>query len=449
MRLSVHSGLRISLSLLSALVLVLPFVLLPEAQADWLVRESAELAPLMEAAPQPSAEPAPQASEEKLAAPQQPAGASSKCGGCTYHQKETCQEKKSECNATSCPTGNATGDNAAELMESTMKFRIQSLAQVEPDDSKVVGIVGAKITAENPKLRREAVGVLGLLSSYYPEKAPEVYPYLIKGLNDSDPNVHSNALKALIPTVAHLQADAGVALLGDTLVKGNSVERTAVAAVVANLTTKLPWMAQLSDALRTALDDPNQDTKLTVIMALVFIDPDLLPADAVSMITKNTQAKSPGSRFQAYGLLAALGPKSIEALPELLKGVDDPHYIPRWAAVRALGSLGRDTVLAHPEIIEALIKATGDQDVSVQQIAALELGKNLGSPVLPGVLPGEDNPAALEALQKLLQSQQRYVSETAAWALVRISPKIRGELPENLSARLPEITATLDTMVTQ
>ncbi len=444
MRLSVHSGLRMSFSVLSALVLVLPLVLSSEAQADWLVREGAETAPLVAPTPQPSAEPAPQAGEEKLAAPQQPAGHSAKCRGCAQRQKRTC--KKGEGNATSAVEGNATGDDAAEFMESTMKFRIQSLAQVEPNDPKVVAIVGTKLAEENPKLRREAVGVLGLLSSYYPNKAAEIFPYLIKALNDSDPKVHAGALKAMLPTVAHLQADAGVPLLSETLSKGNSAERTAVAAVVANMADKLSWASQLSGALRTALEDQNQDTKLTVIMALAFIDPDLLPEGSVEIIKKNTHAKSAGSRFQAYGLLAALGPKAVEALPELLVGVNDPHYIPRWAAVRALGSLGRDFVLAHPEIIEALIKSTGDTDTAVQQIAALSLGKNLGSSLLPGVLPGEDNPAALEALQKLMQSKQPNVSETAAWALVRMSPKLKATLPDKLFARLLEVTPALDEM---
>ncbi len=184
-------------------------------------------------------------------------------------------------------------------------------------------------------------------------------------------------------------------------------------------------------------------------MALVFMDPALLPDSSVDTLVESTKSKSPGVRFQSYSVLAILGPRAVNALPVLIKGAADPHNVPRWAAIRALGSVGRDTVLAKPEILETLIKATADADLPVQQIAALSLGKNLGSPVLPGVLPGEDNAAAKAALTKMLESKQPYIVQTAAWALIRMYPSMRGTLPAELLEKLHEVTSALDQMAAQ
>ncbi len=261
-------------------MLVLPLVFLPEANAAWLVREDAELAPLV--TPAPSQEPAPQTAEEKLADPQQPKGADEKCAGCPNQTKEGCSAEKSKegcpaeqpkegcpamqgaktgsTNATKPMDGNATKD-MAELMATAVAFRVESLVQTKPDDPKVVELVGAKLDDKNVKVRGEAVAVLGLLSAYYPEKAGEVFPYLFKAANDSDAGVHAAVLKAMLPTIPHLQEKSAVPMLKEALTKGNSTQRAAVAAIVANLADKLPWLSQLSDSLIVVIDDPQPRDK--------------------------------------------------------------------------------------------------------------------------------------------------------------------------------------------
>lgn len=171
-------------------------------------------------------------------------------------------------------------------------------------------------------------------------------------------------------------------------------------------------------ALIEALQDPDSFTvRGYAAEALRRIGPDA--KSAVAALIEALQDKSVHVRSQAAYALAHVGPEASAALPELKKMLDkDLQWKHRFAnskvctgvwAAYAIAQLDPDDEVGLTFLVEALDKYA-DHDDRRQFITAL----------------GRIGPrarAALPALRRILDDHdQRYLRETAAFAIARIDP---------------------------
>src|SRR5207253_2158192 len=104
-----------------------------------------------------------------------------------------------------------------------------------------------------------------------------------------------------------------------------------------------------------------------------------------------------------------LGPRSKSAVPDLVKAVKDADPTVSWAAIDALGQIGRDAEPAVPTLVEAL------KDASTRGAAIDALGQIRDK--------ARD---AVGALEKLLHGEDVSVHWATAAALVRIGgPEVK------------------------
>ncbi|HEX4608557.1 MAG TPA: HEAT repeat domain-containing protein [Urbifossiella sp.] len=105
-----------------------------------------------------------------------------------------------------------------------------------------------------------------------------------------------------------------------------------------------------------------------------------------------------------------------DPLPDLLRALRGPAPADRVRAARDLGRLGW---LAR-DAIPALVRAVDDDDAKVREAAAQAIGQM--------------GPDALPPLKHLLQHDDKYVRRQAVWALSRLGPLARPALPDLCAA---------------
>ena len=123
-------------------------------------------------------------------------------------------------------------------------------------------------------------------------------------------------------------------------------------------------------------------------------------------------------RWNAANALGEIGPAAVEALPQLVKGLESKEEMVRSAAANAVGDFP-DAVEALPQMVKAL----ESKEEMVRSAAAYALG--------------EIGPAAVEALPQLvkaLESKEEMVRSAAAYALGEIGPAAVEALPQLVKA---------------
>ena len=125
-------------------------------------------------------------------------------------------------------------------------------------------------------------------------------------------------------------------------------------------------------------------------------------------------------RAAAYAL-GEMGGAAVEALPQLMKALEDPcaEEIVRKSAADALGKMGGAAVEALPQ----LVKALEDQDKMVRRAAAYAFGEMGGAAV-----------EALPQLLKALEDKEEMVRSAAAFALGNMGPAAVEALPQLVKA---------------
>lgn len=148
-------------------------------------------------------------------------------------------------------------------------------------------------------------------------------------------------------------------------------------------------------------------------------------------------------RKYAVMALEKLGPEAREAIPALIRTLEDETPDVRWRTVRALGDIG-------PEAVPALALALGDKDLRIRRYAIWELGK-IGPdavPILTGLLWDENPEIRRHAVWALgdigregvpsliyaLKDEDPDVRWAAAWTLGEIGPKAEEAVPALIQA---------------
>lgn len=113
-------------------------------------------------------------------------------------------------------------------------------------------------------------------------------------------------------------------------------------------------------------------------------------------------------RFQCARAIEALGPAASNAIPALIKSLDDPAC--QSVAARALGAFGPDAAAAVPrltEIVSDTARVAGSRELRVNAAYALSQLGRMNPPVVAALRTAADDPdpeiraAAAEALQRI------------------------------------------------
>jgi CubicO group peptidase (beta-lactamase class C family)/HEAT repeat protein len=114
-----------------------------------------------------------------------------------------------------------------------------------------------------------------------------------------------------------------------------------------------------------------------------------------------------GVRLRAVQALGETGPEAREAVPYLIKALDDGDREVCWNSARALGKIGT-------EAVPALIRALEDDNENIRLGAAVALG---------AIGPGAKD--AVPSLMRALKDRNDNIRENAAEALGKIGPDAR------------------------
>jgi len=77
---------------------------------------------------------------------------------------------------------------------------------------------------------------------------------------------------------------------------------------------------------------------------------------AIKEIRTSFQSRDPRIRREAVGVLARMGPEAKEAVPDLIRLLDDEDEATRKLAARALGRIGPDAAPAVPALKRMLLE---------------------------------------------------------------------------------------------
>jgi HEAT repeat protein len=84
------------------------------------------------------------------------------------------------------------------------------------------------------------------------------------------------------------------------------------------------------------------------------------------------ESRGPSDRWRAAVAIGEIGPEAREAIPDLIRALQDRDYLVRWAAAKALGRFGPEARAAVPPLQELAAK---DPNPPVRREAAEALGK--------------------------------------------------------------------------
>jgi HEAT repeat protein len=233
-------------------------------------------------------------------------------------------------------------------------------------------------------------------------EAPEIIPYLIAALKDSDARVRSKSAESLslIGEENPVVVPALLEALKDPEPDVRSVAAWALHAFE-------PVDKSTVSALVPLLKDQHAKVRIRTAFALLVLEPQqrstALPVLLAGLRDPNTEVV-----LQSVGLVRRLGPEAKEALPHLLNVTKHADYFIRRNAIMAVGSIGPTSKEAVPVLIDAL-KDTEDFWIPVEAMRAL--GK-IGPPAKE----------AIPALRSHLTAPERIPRIASAEALMFIAP---------------------------
>ena len=187
----------------------------------------------------------------------------------------------------------------------------------------------------------------------------------------------------------------------------DNAERAVIAIQILG-TNALPALPEL---VRIAQDPASEDRAYRVVRALDNIGPQGIPA--LCQIVSNTNAPSP-ARHTAALTIGFFGTNSFEAVPFLIRCLDDPNEDVSVGATHALGQIRS----VSPASVPALIRMLQDPSPRKRGTAAQSLAHY-----------GPEATPAIPALRQALTNTNLYVQNEARRALLIIAPEVLTNAP--------------------
>ncbi|HSQ54383.1 MAG TPA: HEAT repeat domain-containing protein, partial [Gemmata sp.] len=244
---------------------------------------------------------------------------------------------------------------AEESAPLAQRQRLISAIVAAAPDSKEVAAVLVK-TADDPDqdVRASAATAMAKLN---PMPADALAKLVSLAKNDRGTYVRIAAYRSLAvlgPRAAAVKSDV------EALAKGKYPEFVLLAKVA--LASIGGDAAKAAADVRAGLTDRHPQVRAAAIGSLYFIGPAAADLPAISRFLKD---RDPTSREFAVKCLAKIGPAAKEAVPQLIKMLDDAEVLVRLAAIDVLGNLG----LAAMPAVEKLKQLRGTDMAANPQLS--------------------------------------------------------------------------------
>ncbi len=313
--------------------------------------------------------------------------------------------------------------------ERTVYWAILVLSELGPDAEPAVPVLAEALGHQDAEVRHEAAQALRAIGA----KAAPAVPELITALDDEQVGVQLPSVLALgsigpaakdalekisslkesddqllqvcalwaiekiDPNEERLKTETAPVLV-NLLLNENQAVRNAAALAVLQLE---PGADVVGPLFTEAYGKASEGAQADMIDAAASLGGEVVPRLVVGL-------GNPNGRQQAIQILGRIGPDAAEAVPELLKHVDDPNPAIRADLFITPGHIRP----AANAATEAATNALQDSEEEVQSSAVYALGR---------IQP--DDAACVDAITKLMESDNPRLTTVCAWALVRIDPE--------------------------
>jgi HEAT repeat protein len=263
-----------------------------------------------------------------------------------------------------------------------------ALADLGPAAQPATESLVAALQSDDAELRWRAARALGLIGG-----AQAVAP-LVQRASDPAPVVRAQVIFAL--GRLHPDGDEGaiaavVAHLTDPEAPVRRAAVRALAMMKPDRTKMIPMIAKL-------LEDSDPQVAMRALTTIAESGDQAVPALIAAL-------ERPDSRYWACVALSEMGAHAKDAVPGLIKALEDERPQVRLQAEVALGEIGPPAKAAVP----ALIPLLTDKFEAVRSTAVFALGQIA-------------DPSAMEAIRKADQPADAYLHMLVLWALARMNP---------------------------
>lgn len=298
------------------------------------------------------------------------------------------------------------------------------------------------LKSDSPNARNLAAGALGKIQP----KATEAVPALSEALKDEDGDVRLRSADALgeigpearaaIPFLINAMGDENEGVRGAAVDALKKIGTESILPLIEAFGNKDSTVAAISiDALREFGPDAkpamphltrllllyeNKDIRQRAARALGAIGPEAIPSLLKALQDKNAEVRG----CAAVGFYE-MGAKGKTAVSELAEALHDSNMRVRHMVAQALGEMGPAAETAVPDLIEAL----KDTDRDVRSVAAQALEKI-----------GTGAKEAIPTLINALEDKEGNISSQAASALEKIAV---GEMGDDAKAGIPKLIRVL------
>ena len=283
--------------------------------------------------------------------------------------------------------------------EPEMRMRAAlTLGDIGPDAKSAAPVLIKALSDEQNSVRYAATFAIGRIG------AKEAVGQLTKNLDSNDHflrMVSAWSLAKLKPNDTAAM-DHAITLLVDSLKDNDQHVRSAAARGLQEL--ELP-SDKLVDAFSALLADKDPEVRGNVVDALSTLGVKALPKLIKALENDDMQSL-------AVAVIHRLGPKAKDAVPALILELSDPDPAYRQEVEYALAAIGPESKAATPELLKHMTDAK--EDPKVRYTACYVLGK-----IGPGAA------AAVPALQENLKSDDKFLKVASVWALLHIQPEDR------------------------
>ncbi len=312
--------------------------------------------------------------------------------------------------------------------EQTVYFAILVLAELGPDAKEAVPALAQALSHEDAEVRHEAAQALRAIGP----GASAAVPDLVKSLDDKQiavllPSVLALgsigpgaidaadklrsfsqgdddllkvcalwAIEKIEPDDQRLKTETVPALVNLLLNEDPNVRNAAAFAVL----QLEPGSEVVAPLFAEAFGKASEEARVDMISAIASLGGQAVPRLVVGL-------EYPNVRRQIIEVLGEMGPEAAEAVPALLKHVDDEDPATRADIFVTLGHIGP----AAKAATEAATKALQDSEQEVQSSAVYALGSI-----------GPDAAVCADQIIKLMDSGNPRLTTVCAWALVHIDP---------------------------
>jgi len=261
----------------------------------------------------------------------------------------------------------AIGEEAASAVPLITRFLDSKEEELREAAAGALGGIGPSAGQASKKLARLAIEDRVMVSltamtalAEIGEAAKPAIPVLMDALKHKDPEVRENALQAF----ARLgnMGEPAVPLTLELMEDPNEDVRWRAAEALGNSGVETETVVR---ALAKALRDPGEERKVRAAAAVALARMRRPPLEALPELTLAMQTYDPieatkySSQIEARRWAAAavgyIGPRAREAIPVLVRLLDDKSAYVRVNAAEALGMMGKSAETAIPEL-EARMK---------------------------------------------------------------------------------------------